>query len=88
MPVSRSHARSLVGKPIYAVRKDGSVVIGKLVAIKGSQLMMEKSKGKQVQTKLFLPLALFDIAAIGTLPYGGYGYGYGYGGYGGYDGWW
>ncbi|REK75720.1 hypothetical protein [Paenibacillus paeoniae] len=90
--VSRAQVRKLVGKSIYAMRKDGSVVSGKLVALRGNRLLMASnkgkgSKGKKVRTKAFflLPLLLFDLLAIGTLPFwgGGFGYGGGFGGYGG-----
>ncbi|RUS45455.1 50S ribosomal protein L33 [Cohnella sp. AR92] len=92
--VSRDQVSKLVGKSIYAKLKDGSVVSGKLVRVSGDQLILEApkaSKGKKVQTKAILPLALFDLLAIGTAPfaYGGYyggGYGYGYDGF--YGGWW
>lgn len=104
--VSRSQARKLVGKSIYAVRRDGSVVTGKLIKLRGDRLILASnkgSKGKKVKTNFWiLPLVLFDLLAIGTLPfwgggYGGYGGGgcgcgvpscggCGYGGYGGYGG--
>ncbi|MDB4866402.1 MAG: hypothetical protein JWR03_735 [Cohnella sp.] len=84
--VSRSQARELVGKYIYAVRQDGTVVQGRLVSVDGNELIMEPTDGK-ARVKAILPLVLFDLLAIGTLPFGyGYGYGYGFGGYGGYDG--
>ncbi|RAV06553.1 50S ribosomal protein L33 [Paenibacillus sp. YN15] len=80
--------QKLVGKQVYCLKKDGSVASGKLVRISGGgRLHLLQAKGK-ARTKAILPLALFDILAIGTSPYayGGYGYGYpgyGYGGYGG-----
>ncbi|QJD87510.1 50S ribosomal protein L33 [Cohnella herbarum] len=83
--ITRSQVQKLVGKQIYAVRKDGSVVLGKLVRISGNRLVLEPPKGKKVQTKLFLPLLLFDVLAVGTAA-DGFGYGGGFGGYGGYDG--
>jgi hypothetical protein len=83
--ITRSQAQKMVGKQIYAVRKDSSVVSGKLVRIQGNQLILEQPKGKKVQTKAIVPLVLFDLLAIGTFD-GGYGYGYGFDGYG--DGWW
>ncbi len=98
--ITRSQARKLVGKQVYAVRKDGSVASGKLVRILGNQLVLEQPRGKKVQTKAIIPLVLFDLLALGTVAggyggYGGYGYGGGYDGfgYGGYDGyygggWW
>lgn len=90
--VSRAQVRKLVGKSIYAMRKDGSVVSGRLVALRGNRLILSTSKGKgskgkKVKTKAFFlwPLLLFDLLAIGTLPFwgGGFGYGGGFGGYGG-----
>jgi hypothetical protein len=87
--VSKQEVRKLVGKSIYAVRQDGSVVTGKLVRVQGNKLVvapLKKDKGKLVQTKAILPLVLFDLLAIGTLPYWGGGYGGGccYGGPYGY----
>lgn len=83
--VSKQEVRKLVGKSIYAVRQDGSVVTGKLVQVNKNKLViapLKKDKGKLVQTKAILPLVLFDLLAIGTLPYWGGGYGGGccYGG--------
>ncbi|CAH0122032.1 MULTISPECIES: hypothetical protein [unclassified Paenibacillus] len=80
--VTKSQAQKLLGKQIYAVRKDGTVVSGKLVRISGNQLILQKKSDKKAQTKAIIPLVLFDLLAIGTGPYG---YGYPYGGYyGGY----
>jgi hypothetical protein len=91
--ITRSQVQKLVGKSIYAVRKDGSVVSGKLVRVKGNQLVLEPPKGK-VQTKAIIPLVLFDLLAIGTSPFGfgfggfdGFGFGGGFGGGFG-DGFW
>ncbi|PYI57212.1 50S ribosomal protein L33 [Paenibacillus flagellatus] len=88
--VNRQEVKKLIGKKIYAVKKDGAVVTGLLRGLKGNELIVELPKGKNVKTKAFLPLVLFDLLAIGTGPYGygGYpGYGYpGYYGYGGYPG--
>ncbi|MFD2610974.1 hypothetical protein [Paenibacillus gansuensis] len=88
--VTKQQARSLIGKEIYAVKKDGTVVTGKLVRIKGVELILQKKGKKNVKTSAIIPLVLFDLLAIGTGPYGyggfgGYPYGYGgypYGGYG------
>ncbi|MEX2461723.1 MAG: hypothetical protein WD469_10605 [Paenibacillaceae bacterium] len=81
--VSKEEAKKWIGQKIDAVKKDGSVVTGKLVRIKGSKLIFAAEKGKVVQTKALIPLVLFDLLAIGTAgTYGGYG-GY-YGGYPGY----
>jgi hypothetical protein len=74
--VSKQAARKLVGKSIYAVRQDGSVVTGKLVRVHNNQLILaplKRDKGKVVRTKAILPLVLFDLLAIGTLWGGGFG---------------
>jgi len=89
MAVTKAQAQKLIGKQVFAVRKDGSRVTGKLVRISGNRLVIERRSGKKVLTKAIIPLVLFDLLAIGTASgYGGYGYGgYGYGGgypYGGY----
>lgn len=86
--VTRAQAQKLVGKNVYAVRKDGSVVSGKLVRISGNKLMLEQPKGKNVRTKAILPLVLFDLLAIGTVPFGFGGFGPFGGGFGGGLGWW
>ncbi|TVX98287.1 50S ribosomal protein L33 [Cohnella terricola] len=90
--VTRSQAQKLVGKQIYAVRKDGTVATGKLASISGNTLILEQPKNKKVQTKALLSLALLDLFTVGAVDGGfGWGYpGYGYDGYGygyGYDGW-
>ena len=69
MAVTKEQARKMVGRKIYALKKDGSIVSGKLVAIRGNQLVLEKPRGKKAQVKGILPLALFDLLAIGTSPY-------------------
>ncbi|MFB5673943.1 hypothetical protein ACE3NQ_10840 [Paenibacillus terreus] len=88
----KNDVRKLVGKQVYALRKDGTVVQGKLVRISGNKIYVA-NKDKKVKTSAIAPLVLFDLLAIGTAPYafGGYGpYGYGGGyapyGYGGYPG--
>lgn len=88
--ISRQQVKKLIGQQVYAIKKDGARVSGKLVRIKGDRLYLQSSKGKSVRTKAILPLVLFDLLAIGTSPFGfgfggpGYGYGgYGYGGFGG-----
>lgn len=80
--VTKVQARKLVGKTVYAVRKDGSVASGKLVRVSDNKLFLKpvgKDKGKKVKTKAILPLVLFDLLAIGTLPYWGAGFGGGFG---------
>ncbi|WP_042200128.1 hypothetical protein [Paenibacillus camerounensis] len=85
-PVTKKQVMKLVGKHIVAVKKDGSKVTGKLVRVAGNRLILQRVSGKKVQTKALIPLVLFDLLAVGTAPYAGYGGGYGYGGgpYGGY----
>ncbi|MCD9024139.1 hypothetical protein [Cohnella silvisoli] len=80
--ITRSQAQKMVGKSIYAVRKDGSAVSGKLVRVSGDQLVLEQPKGKKVQTKAIFPLLLFDVLAIDTFD------GFGFDGFGGGFGWW
>ncbi|MFB9325233.1 hypothetical protein ACFFSY_04780 [Paenibacillus aurantiacus] len=80
--VTKEQARKLVGKTVYAVRKDGSVASGKLVRVSNNKLYLKpvgKDKGKKVKTKAILPLVLFDLLAIGTLPFWGAGFGGGFG---------
>lgn len=87
--LTKATVKPFIGKYVYGIKKDGSRVEGKLVRIKGNLLFLAPKTKKGVQTKAFIaPLVLFDLLAIGTAPYygyGGYG-GYGYGGYGGYGG--
>jgi len=66
--VTRSQVQALIGKEIYAVKRDGTVVTGRLVRLNGDELILEPTDGK-ARTKLFLPLVLFDLLAIGTLPF-------------------
>jgi len=81
---TKKQVRNLVGKSIYAVRQDGSVVRGKLVRLQGNTMYLapiRKSRGKKVQTKFIFALALFSIVAIGALAAfsgcgcGGFGFG-------------
>jgi len=76
--ITASQARKLVGKTVYAMKKDGTIVSGKLASVKGSKLYLTTAKGKAA-TKAIIPLVLFDLLAIGTAPYA-------YGGFGGYPG--
>jgi hypothetical protein len=90
--IRKEQVKKWIGKEIYALKKDGSMVTGKLVRIQGNTLILSPKKGKGAQTKALIPLVLFDLLAIGTTPYafGGYGYG-GYSPYGygyGYPGFW
>jgi len=83
--ITRSQVQQLIGKHVYAVRKDGSVASGKLVRISGNRLVLEQPKNKKVRTKAFIPLVLFDLLAIGSVN-DGFGDGFWGGGFGG--GWW
>ena len=71
--VSRSQVRALIGKEIHAVRRDGTVVRGRLIRLRGDELIVEPTDGK-ARTQLFIPLVLFDLLAIGTSPFG-FGFG-------------
>ncbi|MBY0202225.1 MULTISPECIES: hypothetical protein [Paenibacillus] len=80
--VTRTEAMKLIGKNIVAVKKDGTRVTGKLLKVSGNKLVLKRLGGKKVRTKAILPLVLFDLLAIATLPYA-YGQGPGFGpGYG------
>lgn len=68
--VTKHDVKKLIGKHIYAVRKDGTKVTGKLLRISGNRLILERSKDKKVKTKAIIPLVLFDLLAIGTTPFG------------------
>lgn len=93
-PLKMEDVKKYVGQEIYALKKDGTIVAGKLLRIRGKHLILSANKSRKVKTKAVIPLVLFDLLAIGTAPYAyggypGYGYGfggYGYGGYGGYGG--
>jgi len=76
--VTRTEAIKLIGKNIVAVKKDGTRVTGKLLKVSGNKLVLKRLGGKKVRTKAILPLVLFDLLAIATLPYA-YGQGPGFG---------
>ena len=78
--VRKEGVRRLLGRPVYAVTRSGLKVTGRLVKMKGNRLYIASEKGK-ASTKAILPLALYDLLAIGTLPYFGGYYGYPYGAY-------
>ncbi|UPK45651.1 MULTISPECIES: hypothetical protein [Paenibacillus] len=80
--VTRDDAMKLIGKNIVAIKKDGTRVTGRLLKVSGNKLVLKRAVGKKVSTKAILPLVLFDLLAIATLPYAygpGPGYGPGYG---------
>ncbi|MFE6078061.1 hypothetical protein ACFVQB_26760 [Paenibacillus sp. NPDC057886] len=80
--VTRDEAMKLIGKNIVAIKKDGTRVTGRLLKVSGNKLVLKRAVGKKVHTKAILPLVLFDLLAIATLPYAygpGPGFGPGYG---------
>lgn len=84
--VQRKDVKPLIGQYVYALKKDGSRVSGKLVRLSGNRLFLEQPKAKGAKTKAFIPLVLFDLLAIGTSPFafGGFGFGgfpFGFGGF-------
>jgi hypothetical protein len=93
--VTQKVAIKWLGKSIFALKKDGSVVTGKLVKINGNQLIVQQTKDKKVKTKAFIPLVLFDLLAIGGhhgfghhglghhgFGHHGFGHGFGHHGFG------
>lgn len=84
--VSANEAKKWIGQEIVAVRKDGTQVTGKLVSVSGNKLILEPVGGKEAGTRAIIPLVLFDLLAIGTLPFVGGGFGGPFGGGGGYQG--
>lgn len=85
--VTRSEARRLIGKRIYALRKDGTVVSGKLAAVKGDKLYVRAASDQKAHVSALVPLVLFDLLAIGTSPFT-FGFPYGFYGYDGFDSFW
>lgn len=89
MRVNQKALKRLTGRNIYVVNKKGVAITGKLVKVSSKKLYLQPTiiGDKKVKTSAILPLVLFDLLAVGTLPYGGL---YGYGGYpsavGGYPG--
>ncbi|WP_199622613.1 hypothetical protein [Paenibacillus alkalitolerans] len=80
--VTKKEARKWLGKSIYALKKDGSVISGKLVKINGNQLILHQPGNRKVSTKAFIPLVLFDLLAIGGhhgFGHPGFGFGHGFG---------
>lgn len=78
--IRKEDVRKLIGKDIFAVKKDGTQVTGKLVRISGNKLIVAPENGKKVQIKAIVPLVLFDLLAIGTSPFAFGGFGPGFGG--------
>lgn len=89
--MNKTQVSKLVGKQVYAVHRNGSTIVGKLVRISGHTAYIQplRNTGKKVKTSAILPLVLYDLLAIGYYGgYGGYGPAYGYNpyGYGAYPG--
>jgi len=87
--VNEQTLKALIGKDIYAVKNDGSVVYGRLVRLHGNMLYLETSGADKARFGPIIPLVLFNLLAIGTLgAWGGGGCGFGgcgpYPGYGPY----
>jgi hypothetical protein len=80
--VTRKEARKWLGKSIFALKKDGSVVYGKLVKMKGDQLILRQFSNNKLKTTAFIPLVLFDLLAIGTHHHGFGHHGFGHPGFG------
>src|SRR5262245_17933058 len=59
--VRKQDVQKLIGKQIYAIKKDGTIVEGKLIRVSGNQMFIAPRKGKQVKTSAILPLVLFDL---------------------------
>jgi len=85
--IDTNDVKALIGKRVVAIKKDGTPISGKLARIRGRELIITPINSNKATTKAIIPLALFDLLAIGTYgAYGAYG-GYGYpGAYGGYPG--
>ncbi|MGU3473488.1 hypothetical protein ACLBWT_20350 [Paenibacillus sp. D51F] len=70
------------------MRKDGTVASGKLEKFANDRLYIRpvESEQKAATRAFILPLVLFDLLAIGTIPFagGGFGGGFGPGPYGPY----
>jgi len=75
----KNKVKQLVGKQVYAVKKDGTVVFGKLTRMKGNTLTIALPQKNMAKTSAFIPLVLFDLLAIGTSPFGFGGFGFGFG---------
>ena len=58
----------LEGKHVYALTKSGKVLSGKLVRLGKDRYALRPAGGKRAHTKAILPLALFDLLAIGSEP--------------------
>lgn len=71
--VSPMYAQQFVGQNIQALARDGSVVTGRLVKVDNGVMYLQpiqtEDAGKTVRTKAVIPLVLFNLLAISTLPY-------------------
>jgi hypothetical protein len=69
--LNQSAVRKMIGKQVYAVHKRGGKITGKLVKVSGNTLYLQplNKSSKKVRTSAIIPLALFDLLAIGTSPF-------------------
>ncbi len=87
MKINKKTIRKLTGRTVYVINNKNVRLTGKLIKVSGQKLYLQPTSigDKKVKTSAILPLVLFDLLAVGTLPYtagyGGYA-GYGYPGYG------
>lgn len=70
-----ARARRWIGRPVYAVRRDGTVVTGVLHAVKRDRLILSQGRNaKKARTSgIFTPLVLYDLLAIGLYTPFGFG---------------
>ncbi|HEX7056579.1 MAG TPA: hypothetical protein VF260_05210 [Bacilli bacterium] len=78
--IARQEVKKLVGKSVYAIKNDGTIVTGKLKRISGNLIYIAPEGGKAHTKAFFAPLVLYDLLAIGA--YGGFGFPGFYGGFG------
>jgi hypothetical protein len=86
--ITPKQAKRLLGRPVYAVRKDGTVATGRLVKVKAGRIFLSPLNKKEVSVKGLLPLTLLTLGGLGGFGYPGAGFGgfgaqgFGYPGYG------
>jgi hypothetical protein len=79
MPIDNGRLKSLVGKHVYVMTRQGHIVEGTLQKINGDKIYL-RSSAKKVSTSAFTPfftpffnpvapLVLFDLLAISESPF-------------------